>query len=137
VRACHRPACHAEPRAALLRILRGEDTEPGATVFQVFTSTCETLQEPIIAEIEFELDIEGRKARGYVDGVFETRGSDFEPYHRSGASREHRAARGLQVRGGREIGRGWSKTEGPVRFVLPDSYGQFPPIHLCQSGIVR
>jgi hypothetical protein len=36
-----------------------------------------------------------------------------------------------------EIGRGWSKTMGPIRFELNDSYGQFAEIHLCQSGMVR
>jgi len=42
-----------EQRAALLRILRGEDTEPGATVFQVFASTCDTMHKPIVAAIDF------------------------------------------------------------------------------------
>ena len=41
-------------REALLRILQGEDTEPGATVFQLFASTTDTVHEPIIAEIEFD-----------------------------------------------------------------------------------
>jgi hypothetical protein len=36
-----------------------------------------------------------------------------------------------------EIGRGWSKTSGPISYELDDSYGQFAHIHLCQSGIVR
>ncbi len=45
-----------EQREALLHILQGEDTEPGATVFQIFASTCDTLHEPIIADIEFELE---------------------------------------------------------------------------------
>ena len=31
-----------EQREALLRIFQGEDTEPGATVFQIFASTCDT-----------------------------------------------------------------------------------------------
>ena len=36
-----------------------------------------------------------------------------------------------------EIGRGFSKTMGPIRFELDDTYGQFAEIHLCQSGMVR
>jgi hypothetical protein len=35
-----------------------------------------------------------------------------------------------------EIGRGFSKTMGPIRFELDDTYGQFAEI-LCQSGMVR
>ena len=36
-----------------------------------------------------------------------------------------------------EIGRGWTKTQRPIRMELADSYGQFAEIHLCQSGVVR
>ena len=36
-----------------------------------------------------------------------------------------------------EIGRGWTKTDGPIKFELADSYAQFAEIHLCQDGIVR
>jgi hypothetical protein len=126
-----------EQRTALLRILRGEDTEPGATVFQVFASTCETLHEPIVADIDFELDVDGRTARAYIAGVVETRGA---PILNPITGAEHRV-RIVQPDGFEfveaEIGRGWSKTEGSVSFELEDSYGQFAEIHLCQSGMVR
>src|SRR6185437_3073346 len=74
-------------REALLRILRGEDTEPFATVFHVFASTCDTLHEPIIADIDFELDIDGRRARANIDGVVEMRG---EPILNPVTGAEHR-----------------------------------------------
>ena len=123
-----------EQRAALLRILRGEDTDPGATVFQVFASTCDTLHEPIIADIDFELDIDGRTARAHIAGVVEMRGA---PILNPVTAAEHRV-RIVQPNGFEfaeaEIGRGWSKTQGPVSFELADSYGQFAHIHLCQSG---
>ena len=61
-------------RAALLRILTGQDTEPGATVFNVFASTFEKLHDPIFAPIEFEVDIPGRRARLVVPDVTEGRG---------------------------------------------------------------
>ena len=66
------PSATAEQRSALLRILRGEDTEPGATVFQIFASTCDTLHDPIFADIDFEIDIEARRARAKIPGVLET-----------------------------------------------------------------
>ena len=50
-------------REALLRILTGQDTVPGATIFQVFSTTLEKLHEPIFAAIEFELDIDKRETR--------------------------------------------------------------------------
>ena len=36
-----------------------------------------------------------------------------------------------------EMGRGWSKTEGPIKLDLADSYGQFAELHLCQDGIIH
>ena len=59
-----------EQREALLRILRGEDTEPGATVYQVFASTCDTFHDPIVADIDFELDIDGRRAGDKIEGSY-------------------------------------------------------------------
>jgi hypothetical protein len=64
-----------EQHMALFRILTGEDTEPGATVFQIFASTCDKVHAPIVAEIEFELDVDGRTARAKIDGVIEAKGA--------------------------------------------------------------
>jgi hypothetical protein len=126
-----------EQGAALLRILGGEDTEPGATVFQVFASTCEKVHEPIIADIDFELDVDGRRARAKIRGAVDMRG---EPILNPVTGAEHRV-RIVQPNGFEfaeaEIGRGWTKTEGPISFELADTYGQFAHIHLCQSGMVR
>jgi hypothetical protein len=128
----------SEPqRAALLRILTGQDTEPGATVFNVFASTFEKLHDPIFAPIEFEVDIAGRRARLVVPGVTEGRG---EPILNPVTGAQHRVridmVDGFEYTQA-EIGRGWTKTSPPFRLELADSYGQFAEIHLCQSGIVR
>ena len=120
-----------------MRILRGQDTEPFATVFNVFASTCEKEHDLVIADIAFELDIDGRKARAKIDGVLEMRG---EPILNPVSGAEHRV-RIVQPNGFEfaeaEIGRGWSKSVGPVAYELDDTYGQFAHIHLCQSGMVR
>lgn len=47
-------------RDALLRILSGQDTEPGATIFQVFSTTLDKVHDPIFAPIEFQVDINRR-----------------------------------------------------------------------------
>jgi len=124
-------------RAALLRILNGEDSEPGATVFQVFTLMSDTTYEPVFADIEFKLDVDGRTARAVIPGVIETRG---EPILNPVTGAQHRI-RIEQPEGFEftvaEIGRGWSKTAGPIAFDLTDSYGQFARLHLNQNGIVR
>ena len=109
-------------RDALLRILSGEDTEPGATIFNVFASTLVKLHEPIFSKIDFEVDIDGRKARLVVPGVIETRG---EPILNPVTGHDHRVR--IDMIGGfeytlAEIGRGWSKTSLPIAYELANSF---------------
>ena len=61
-------------RNALLTIMTGGDTDPFATVFAVFASTIETMHEPLFVPIEFEVDVEGRKARLRIAGHVEMDG---------------------------------------------------------------
>lgn len=127
----------AKQREALLRIISGQDTEPGATVFQVFATTLEKVHEPIFAAINFEVDVDKRRAKLVIPGVTEGRG---EPILNPITGKEHRVR--INLEDGfeyttAEIGRGWSEASNPIRIKLSDSYGQFANIHLSQSGIVR
>jgi hypothetical protein len=126
-----------QQREVLLRIMTGQDTEPGATVFQVFSTTLEKLHEPIFAPIDFEVDVDERRARLVVPGVTEGRG---EPIVNATTGQTHRAR--IDLPNGfeytlAEIGRGWTTATSPMQVQLRDSYGQFAHIHLSQSGIVR
>ena len=126
-----------QQREALLRIVTGQDTEPGATIFQVFSATFEKLHPPMFLPIDFQVDVEGRKARLAVPGVTEGRG---EPIVNPVTGREHRPR--IDIVGGfeyeqAEIGRGWTKSTQPIRMELADTYGQFAHLHLSQSGIVH
>jgi hypothetical protein len=128
----------SEPqRAALLRIVTGQDTEPGATVFQVFSTTFEKLHEPIFAPIDFDVDINARKGRLVVRGITEGRG---EPIKNPVTGAEHRVR--IDLPDGfeyllAEIGRGWTTVSRPMQFKLDDSYAQFAHVNLCHSGILR
>ena len=128
----------SEPqRAALLRIVTGQDTEPGATIFQVFSTTFEKLHEPIFAPIDFDVDIDARKGRLVVRGITEGHG---EPIKNPVTGAAHRAR--IDIPDGfeyslAEIGRGWSKVARPMQFTLANSYAQFAHVNLCQSGILR
>ncbi len=124
-------------RGALLRILTGQDTEPGATIFQVFSTTLEKLHEPIFAPIDFEVDIDARKARLVVQGVTEGRG---EPIKNPVTGAEHRVR--IDIPHGfeyslAEMGRGWTTVSRPFRISFADTYGQFAHVNLSQSGIVK
>jgi hypothetical protein len=124
-------------REALFRIWSGQDTDPGATVFQVFSTTVEKRHPTIFAPIEFDVDVDGRKARLVVPGVTEGRG---EPIVNPVTGKEHRAR--IDLTEGfeytlAEIGRGWTTAANPIKLKLSDTHGQFANIHLSQSGIVR
>jgi hypothetical protein len=127
----------AAQRQALLRIMAGHDTVPGTTVFQVFSTTLEKTHDPIFAEIDFEVDVEARKARLKVAGLVEARGA---PIVNPVTKKEHRARfdmpNGFEFTRA-EAGRGWASIQGPIPLELADSHAHFADLNLCQSGVIR
>ena len=75
-------------REALLKIISGQETEPGATFFNVFAGTFKTVYEPLFKPIEFEWNGEARKARFRVAGVVE---ASSEPIKNPVTGQPHRA----------------------------------------------
>lgn len=127
----------ADQRNALLRILSGEDTEPGATIFQVFSTTLDTVHDPVFLPIDFAVDVDARTSRINIPGYVGSRG---EPIRNPVTGDEFRAR--IDLPDGfeftlAEVGRGWTKASGPISFELEDTYGQFAHIHLSQSGAVH
>jgi hypothetical protein len=123
-------------RSALLRILSGQDTEPGATIFNVFASTLEKVHAPIFSEIDFEIDIDRRTARLVVPGHIESHGEPIlNPVTRAEARVRIDNPNGLEFKLA-EVGRGWSKTQGPMQINLADSYSHFCHLNLSQSGVI-
>jgi hypothetical protein len=127
----------APQREALLRIMSGQDTLPGATVFQVFSTTFEKVHDPVFADIEFEVDVDARRARLKVADVVEGRGA---PIVNPVTGNEHRARfdmpNGFEFARA-EAGRGWASTRGPIQFELADSHAHFANLHMCQTGVIR
>jgi hypothetical protein len=124
-------------REALLRIMSGEDTEPGATLFQVFSATWEKVHDPVFAKIDFETDVDGRRAHVRVPGYIDARG---EPILNPVTGAEHRAR--INLPSGfeysiAEAGRGWANASGPLTFTLEDSHAHFANLHMTQSGVVH
>ena len=121
-------------RDALLRIMSGLDTVPGATFFQVFSTTFEKVHEPVFSRIELTVDVSGRRARLMV---IDARG---EPILNPVTGDEQRAR--INLPNGFEydvceVGRGWATTTGPVDVQLHDSHAQFAHLHLTESGVVH
>jgi hypothetical protein len=131
-------AADAAQRHALHRILSGEDTEPGKTVWNVFASTMERVHEPLFETIDLAIDVDARRAHAKVgNGLIELRA---EPIRNPITGEEHRAR--IDLPDGfeytlAEMGSGSSRVEGPISFSLAGTYAQLARIHLNQSGIVR
>jgi hypothetical protein len=58
-----------EQREALLKIMSGQETEPGATIFNVFASTLVKVHDPVFARISFKADLAARTATIALDGI--------------------------------------------------------------------
>ena len=124
-------------REALLRILSGEDSEPGATFFHVYASILEKFHEPLYGNIELDIDVEARKARFVVPGLIEAHG---EPIRNPLTNREQRVR--IETPEGYEFtvaeaGRGWSQTRGAIALQLSDSHAHFAHMHITSAGVVR
>ncbi|QLC74213.1 DUF1326 domain-containing protein [Pseudomonas sp. LPB0260] len=127
----------AEQREALLRILAGEDTEPGATVFSVFASTLGELYEPQFVPIEFSVDVDRREAHTRIPGVLEVTG---EPIRNpvSGQAQEARLVlpNGFEFTEA-QMASGSYQTHGAIKIQSQQGHGHFARLHFTGQGVVR
>lgn len=124
-------------RQALLTILSGQETEPGATIWNVFSATLDEVFDPDFKPIELEIDVEERVGRVAVPGLIEGRA---EPIRNPVTGKPHRAR--IDLPNGfeyslAEIGNATSKCTGPVAISFENTYAQFAHLHLNNQGVVR
>ena len=117
--------------------MSGQDTEPGATFFQVYGSMLEKVHDPIFASIDLDIDVDARLAHFVVPGVIDARG---EPIVNPITKQEHRAR--IDMPDGfefkiAEAGRGWARTSGAIKLNLADSHAHFAELHITGTGLVR
>lgn len=126
-----------EQRNALLTILSGQETEPGATVFNVFAATLTKVHDPVFAPIEFSVDIDKRNAHAAVSGISET---DVEPMRNPITGDEHRAQvtlpHGFEYRLA-EFASGTVKTTGPIAHDWSDRHSHLAMLDLSTSGALN
>jgi hypothetical protein len=128
---------NAAQRDALVRIMSGEDTDQGATMWWVFTAMCSLRHPPLYRPIQFEVDVDARRARLVVPGLVESHG---EPIRNPVTGAEHRVR--IDLPNGfeyemAEIGSGNTHATGSISLDLDHTYGQFANIHLSHQGVVR
>lgn len=121
-------------RAAILTILSGAETEPGATIFNVFAAVIDTMHDPAFLPISFEVDIERRTGTVSIDGLIRT---DVEPIRNPVTGAEHRARvmlpDGFEYREA-EYASGKTKAEGPVALSWQATHAHLAMLDLSTRG---
>jgi hypothetical protein len=126
----------AKQRDALLTIMSGGQTQDRATMWWVSSSMCPTKLEPLFKTIEFEVDVEARRAHLLVPGIIETIG---EPIRNPVTGAEHRARidlpNGFEYRLG-EVASGTTRATGDVKLDFEKTFGLCANLHLSHAGVV-
>lgn len=124
-------------REALIAILSGEETEPGATIFNVFSATYAEVFEPAFAPISISVDVESRIGQVTVPDLCE---STARPIINPITGEEHRARidlpEGFEYAMA-EMGSTTFSTRGPISMSNEDSHAHFAHLHMNNQGVVR
>lgn len=123
-------------RAALEKILTGEDTDDMATMWWVFSKMSPNKLPTLFAPIDIDVDVDKRTGHVRVAGLVDTRA---EPIRNPVTGAEHRARidlpHGFEYRVA-EIASGSSKVSGDLAMQLTKSHSHLARLSLGQSGVV-
>lgn len=122
-------------RNALFYILSGEDQPPG-TMFQIFSMIIETIKDPLFAKIEFDWDLEKRRAKIEIPGVVR---AHSEPIRNPVTDQEHRMLTVLPdgwVFHEAESASGFAKGIGAVKFDLSRRHSSLANVAWNQDGLL-
>ena len=129
----------AEQRAAILTILKGEETEPGATIFNVFAGTFAKVHDPLFLPIDFAVDVDGRLGHVRVAGVLDV---TSEPIRNPVTGATHRVR--IDMPDGfeytrAEVALGTTRTGKKAAIALDwkGAHAHLASLHYTQSGVVR
>src|SRR5262249_9171950 len=126
-----------EQRDALLKILSGQESVPGATYFQVFASMVEKVYEPLFREIRFEADIGKATGSFKVDGVVDAKAEPIrnpvtkEPHHVNVSLRK-----GFEYTDA-EYASSTTTTKGAIPLNWAGRHAHLTMIHITGEGLVR
>lgn len=128
------PRASEQQRQAILTILSGQETEPGATIFNVFAATLVKMHDPVFAPIEFEVDIERRKGHVRIKDIVDT---NVEPIRNPVTGNEHRARvslpQGFEYREA-EYASGATQAKGAVKLGWSGTHAHLAMLDLSTRG---
>jgi hypothetical protein len=122
-------------RNALFYILSGED-QPVGTMFQIFSLIIETIKDPLFAKIEFDWDLERRRAKIEIPGVVR---AHSEPIRNPVTDQEHRMITVLPdgwVFHEAENASGFAKGVGAIKFDLSRRHSSLANVAWNQDGLL-
>ncbi len=128
-----------EQRTAILRIIKGEETEPGATIFNVFDAMIVKRHEPLFLPIDFDADVEERVGHVRVPGVLDV---TTEPIRNPVTGKTHQVR--IDIPHGfeytlAEVGKATTKTGkgAKVSLTWTAAHAHFVDLHWTRHGVVR
>ena len=126
-----------EQREALLKIMSGQDTEPGATFFQVFVSMCDKIHPPMFKKIDYSADLDSCDGHISVPGVVEVK---TEAIRNPVTGNAHHAK--VSLRQGfeyldAEYASGTITSAGPIALSSAGKHAHLAKLHMTGQGLVR
>lgn len=127
----------AKQRDAVLTIMSGQESQPGATYFQVFSSMIDKVHDPLFKPIAFTADIDKATGHFKVDGVVD---SKAEPIRNPVTGEPHRPK--VSLRAGfeflaAEFASSTTKTQGAIALDWAGRHAHLTMIHITGEGLVR
>jgi hypothetical protein len=126
-----------EQREALLRIMSGQDTEPGATFFQIFVSMCDKVHPPLFKTIHFEADLQSCEGHFSVPEIVQAK---TQAIRNPVTGKPHHAK--VSLRAGfeyaeAEFASGTVKAHGPIALTTHEKHAHLAMIHITGKGVVH
>lgn len=124
-------------RDALSTVLHGGETVDEATHWWVYHAMCSTVHPPVVAPIDFTVDLDARRARVEIPGLVSSTG---RPIKSPATGAEHRVR--IDMPDGiefeiAEVGSASTQATAAIAFELNDSYGQFNVIRHSGRGFAH
>lgn len=124
----------AEQREAIQTICSGGETLEAATHWWVFSTMSDTKHPTLFKPIEFNVDLEARKATVHIPGIMDAHGAPIRNPHDGAPHRvQIRCPEGIEFEVA-DIGNGSCDVNGAIRLDLKDTYGQFNRLDHSGTG---
>lgn len=126
-----------QQRKAILTIMSGQDSNPGANIFQVFSTTLEKVHDPLFRRIDFEADVGKCEGHFSVPGVVTAHAQPIrnpvtgQPHHVKVVLRDSFEFAEAQ------FGSGTIKTSGPIDVSTSDRHVHLANLHMTGTGLMR